>query len=84
MTAFTDDVEELWFLPLVKLPASTRCPFQLTGQRAAGITSRNLYKEGGCHLQSSVNRSPSSCGMVCSPVLDRSMEGQPEDDLCTG
>lgn len=36
MTAFTDDVEELWFFPLVKLPASTGCPFQLLvrGQQA--------------------------------------------------
>ena len=25
MTAFTDDIEELWFLPLVKVPASTGC-----------------------------------------------------------
>lgn len=51
-------------------------PIPVTGQRAAGVTSRNLYKEEGCHLQSSVSHSPSSCGMMSGPVLDRSVEGQ--------
>lgn len=59
-------------------------PIPVTGQRAAGVTSWNLYKEKGCHLQSSVNHSPSSCGKVYGSSLDRSMEGQPEDDLCIG